>query len=631
MKKILIINFLDKQQWADEVPYLWLLLRSYFLRNSKDPNAWEWLDPLYSSYADSADEIVDNIVAQAPDVMGISCYIWNEKLTQYVAREVKKKLPSIRIVAGGPGVFLNEDKAWFSKYPYVDAVCEYTGFGEVFFTEYLDGTPLKDIPFCIYPTLGGAYWNKSSAKYDRKNFKFAMPYADNRDYLACFKKNHTKIKILIETSRGCPYACSFCEWGFTGSNKVIFKDLDALYEDMEAAFEVLEPMYFDVIDAKFGIIKENILLAEKVAELTKKHNNCLKYCEFSGPTKVKKENLKKIYEIMMSAGIDPDFKIAIQHTDDVVLKNIDRTDMKLEQQLDLFKSMIFEKQKDFTIQSIIGLPGDTPDKFYHMMDQMTVFPFSEPWCHPWVHLEGTPSAKPEYIKEMEIKTREFNINADSSEYDCIDQVVPREKYLERVNPTGKRRVILDQEWFPLQPLVVSTYSYGNEEWIEMNLFFLYHNFLRDNRIIIPIVSRLREKNVNIAEFYKGFFREFLMNNPILKKVYDDILANFGRDEKIDFEFVSLGPNFPYMSQRAIMKFVILLDTNEFFASLSQWLESKYGEDEHLKSLCAEMAATINSPGKKDIPLPQKIKECLQMCRQIMSEQDRLLPEEFKLK
>lgn len=634
MKKILIINFLDKQQWANEVPYLWLTMRSYFLRNSKDPSAWEWLDPFYSSYAENMDELVDNIVSQSPDVIGISCYIWNERITLTVANKVKQKLPSVKIVAGGPGIYIEQDKGWFNKHPYIDAVCEYTGFGEIFITEYLDGTPLEDIPFCIYPSMGGLFWNKSTASFKRRDLKFSMPYTDNQEYLKKFASKHDKIKFLVETSRGCPYSCTFCEWGYSVSKKVVFRDTADVCKDLEVAFEILKPMSIEILDANFGIVETNIDVTRKIAELNNLHNGCVIYMDMGGPSKVKKENVNLIYKTLLDAGINVDFRLSVQHTNQEILDNIERVETPLSDQVKIFKPLMDEKGFDLRIDGIIGLPGETLDRFYQMMDDMTIYPALEPWCYQWVMLSGTPAAEPEYIKKMKIKTRLFKLNADASEFDCIDQVIPRNLYQQKIVETGKRRLILDQEWRHLQSLVVGTYSYGSKEWVEMNMFYIYYSYLRYNKIIVPIVVHLREKGVNIKEFYKGFFDNVLMNNPILNRVYHNILSDLENEDEtipIDFEFVSIGPGFPYLSHRALLKFIILLSPNEFFGSVAEWLESRYGEDKYLKLLCSEMAATIRSPGKKDIPLPQKIQECLQMCKQIMREQDRLLPKDFKLK
>lgn len=630
MKKVLIVNFLDKQQWANEVPYLWLSLRSYFIRNSKNPSAWHWLDPLYSSYAESVTEIVNNIVSQTPDVIGISCYVWNEKLTLFVANEVKKQLPSVKIVAGGPGIYLDQNRGWFNQHPYIDAVCEYTGYGEVFMTEYLDGTCLENIPFCVYPVLGGLYWNKSSASFNKKELKFSMPYTDNQEYLTRFKSKHSKIKLLLETSRGCPYSCTFCEWGFSNSKKLVFRDVDEIYADLEVAFKVLEPMAFDIIDSNFGIVSKNIDVARKIADLNLQHNQCLKFVELGGPTKVKKENLKIIYEILLGAGIDIDFKIAIQHTDVEVLDNIERVETDLSSQLEIFKPLIDTSKVDLKIEAILGLPGDTIDKFYQMMDEMTVHPSLEPWCHQWVMLPGTPASDSAYIEKMQIQTKQFTLNADASEYDCINQVIPKDQFQNKVFKQGNRRLILDQEWTPVQHLVISTYSYTPEEWVEMNLSFIYISYLRYNKITVPIVVYLREKGVNLKDFYKMFFREFLMSIELLRRAYDTIIIDINRNDVVNFEFINIGPNFPYISNRALLKFVILLSPNEFFTRLLNWLENKYGKDEYLTLVCNSMSSAIKSPGNLDIPLHEKIKECLIRCQQIIGEDNKLLPTTFKI-
>ena len=135
MKKFLIINYTTPNTSATEIPYLWLTLKSYFQRNSIDPSAWHWLDPIHSSYADSEETLIKQIVDQSPDVIGISCYMWNDKLTLHIAEEVKRRLPNVKIIAGGPALYYEYNSSWFVNHWYIDVVCEYAGYGEVFITE----------------------------------------------------------------------------------------------------------------------------------------------------------------------------------------------------------------------------------------------------------------------------------------------------------------------------------------------------------------------------------------------------------------------------------------------------------------------------------------------------------------
>ena len=86
MKKLLVVNYTSPTTYANEVPYLWLTLKSYFQKNSRNSSAWEWLDPEHSDIATSPEELIDRIISKAPDVIAISCYMWNDKLTMWLRK-----------------------------------------------------------------------------------------------------------------------------------------------------------------------------------------------------------------------------------------------------------------------------------------------------------------------------------------------------------------------------------------------------------------------------------------------------------------------------------------------------------------------------------------------------------------
>ena len=69
MKKFLLVNYTSPTTYANEVPYLWLTLKSYFQKHSKDPSAWEWLDPIHSDISESVDDLVQEILDKEPDVI----------------------------------------------------------------------------------------------------------------------------------------------------------------------------------------------------------------------------------------------------------------------------------------------------------------------------------------------------------------------------------------------------------------------------------------------------------------------------------------------------------------------------------------------------------------------------------
>lgn len=605
MKKFLIINYTTPNTSATEIPYLWLTLKSYFQRNSKDPSAWHWLDPIHSSYADSEETLIKQIVDQSPDVIGISCYMWNDKLTLHIAEEVKRRLPNVKIIAGGPALYYENNSSWFITHWYIDAVCEYAGYGEVFITDYLDGVDVKDIPFAVYPALRRAFWNKSSGEFNRRSFNYPLPYLDNIEYLKRFK--YDNVKIILDTSRGCPYSCTFCEWGGGTSTKVVFKPLEETIKEIELVFDILKPSYIDVINANFGISKDDVKITEKIVELNQKYK-CVNIVNLYGPSKTNKANLKAIYELLAKEGISDSIKISIQHIDQTILDNIRRIDIPFEEQLEMYGNFCTSYDVALRMETMIGLPGENLDTFYKLTDAMTKSLLLEPMMHEWMMLPSAPAAKQEYIDEMQIKTKKVRYNLDT--YDT--HMVPRNLYSVKVNLEGNRELLKDHKWLEPYEVVVSTYSYSAEDWAQMELYKYYFTFLNRTRLIGPIQRYLRSKDVDMADFNKSLF-QFLLTIPTIKNCYDKFVSDLKSDQPIDLLYADLGDRLPYFSHYSVLKFLILVDAKKFFDYMAEWLHTKYNDD-MLLTICEHIHENIKTPMKEDKPFKEKMMQCISMCK-----------------
>ncbi len=163
-------------------------------------------------------QLISDIGSSGAVVVAFSCYIWNMPFVGEVIEELKAVLPSIKLVLGGPEVSYNAREV-FAKYPQVDYII--SGEGERAFaelvsaiasgsnTDNIDGVcTMGDIkPPCI-------------CKNDPKS-----PYT--AEY---FQRLNNRI-TYIETSRGCPYSCSYCLSGRMGG--VRFFDMQTVKSNID--------------------------------------------------------------------------------------------------------------------------------------------------------------------------------------------------------------------------------------------------------------------------------------------------------------------------------------------------------------------------------------------------------------
>jgi radical SAM superfamily enzyme YgiQ (UPF0313 family) len=625
MQKFLLVNYqppmrlwheetkTETYQTDNEVPFLWLTLKSYFKRNSKNPEAWDWLLPIQSTFNENEMFLVDEIVEQNPDVLGISCYVWNERLTMYVAEKVKERLPNIKIIAGGPSILYSKDKTYFKKYWFIDAVCEYTGYGEVFITEYLDGTPIEKIPYAVYPTMKRSWWEKSTEEFSKRSFKFPMPYFDNQDFLKTFAKND--VRLILDSSRGCMYSCTFCEWGGGTSTKVIFKPLEDMILDLEAAFSILKPRFMDIINANFGIEKNDIQIAKKIVEINNKNGNCMKYIIMNGPTKTKKKDLKEIFDVLLGGNIGTDLRIPIQHIDETILKNIERIDTPLDEQIELFKSLSEKYNTPLSVEVILGLPGETLKTFYNLSDKLLSYMGTDlnvvtHW-QEWQMLSSAPAADSSYMEKMKIKTKNgFYIESYKE-----NLIKPKNKINAEIDKTKKRELLLDKNWSHPYELVVSTYSYTMEDYAQMQLYKCCFAFLNETKIFKPLIKYIIDKGYKFEGFSESLFNDCLLKMPILDKTYRDYIQNLNSEsDYFDSFFADIAPNLPRMSYYTVLKFLMLIDKDNFFKRMEEWLLNRYDNDRNFSLLCRQISDIISSPMQnKEKEDKEKIIECLKLC------------------
>lgn len=153
------------------------------------------------------EDILKNIYLEKTDVIGISCYIWNINYVKELLPELNKLLPGVKIWLGGPEVSYNTEE-YAGRYENVAGVIK--GEGEAVFKElmdcYMEGRE-KDIPSIPGITTvsdGKIIDNPCTLVYDMSDS--VMPY-----YAAGYKEDDYKNKIIYyESSRGCPFSCSYC-------------------------------------------------------------------------------------------------------------------------------------------------------------------------------------------------------------------------------------------------------------------------------------------------------------------------------------------------------------------------------------------------------------------------------------
>lgn len=174
---------------------------------------------------DSTDGIISDMYEKAADVAAFSCYIWNIETVLRVARSLKLVSPKTQIVLGGYEVMFDSDSVMKNN-PFVDYIC--LGEGEISFANLLRAlmgeTDISDAGNVVYRSADGKeiIANPSDGRCVDMD-SVPIPYDGNIDSV----KN--KI-VYYESSRGCPYRCTYCISGINGG--VRFRSAEKVCDDL---------------------------------------------------------------------------------------------------------------------------------------------------------------------------------------------------------------------------------------------------------------------------------------------------------------------------------------------------------------------------------------------------------------
>lgn len=269
-----------------------------------------------------------------PVVCGFSCYVWNEKYCIAIAKQIKEKFPNCKIVFGGPNT-----SARMLRYNFIDSLVLAEG-EETFVSilqSVLDNKPLEEI----------------YSKKRLNDLDIPSPYTTGVfDQLIADNPEITWAAVL-ETNRGCPYQCTFCDWGSATYSKVRKFNLEKVFAELE--WMAVNPIgYMFGADANFGMYKErDIEIAKKiqwVAEVGKLETVNFQYAKHSTETAF---IIASIFG-KLSRGVT----LSVQSMNDATLKAIKRKNMDINKIADLIALSHKYNVETYT-EVILGLPEET--------------------------------------------------------------------------------------------------------------------------------------------------------------------------------------------------------------------------------------------------------------------------------
>jgi radical SAM superfamily enzyme YgiQ (UPF0313 family) len=331
-----------------------------WIRERFEVTDWIWKRDVV---AETAERLAKN------DIVAFSTYVWNHRYNYELARQIKAINPNTLIVFGGPEPAIT-DPNFFIDNPFMDLVICYEG--EITFKRLLKAYESKD-----WESVAGLLINRDGKAVQTQDAERIETLEEvPSPYLSgIFDKmiaDHPEVtwQGTLETNRGCPFACTFCDWGSLTYNKVKKFELERVFEELEW----MAKRNFDwisITDANFGMFPDrDELIADKIIEMQEKYGSPRTF-SVAWAKNQKKEVIDIVKKLLNSRGFNQGLTLSVQSLDLDVLENIRRKNMEMNKLEEVFELCDQRNIPAYT-ELILGLPGESLESwkknFYQLYD-----------------------------------------------------------------------------------------------------------------------------------------------------------------------------------------------------------------------------------------------------------------------
>ena len=469
------------------------------------------------------DDIMRDIYLEHPDVVCVSCYIWNLSFVKELMADLIKILPGADFWAGGPEVSYDAEKFLTENSEFKGVM---VGEGEETFKElagyYVEKNPqdLKDMTGICYRDGDQIIHNEWRQIMDLSSIPFI--YKDLSEF-----KNRI---IYYESSRGCPFSCSYCLSSI--DKKLRFRDTETVKKELQFFIDNKVPQV-KFVDRTFNCKHDHAMAIWKYIN---EHDNGVTNFHFEISADLLREEELQEMSTMRPGLIQ--LEIGVQSTNPDTIKAIHRT-------------MDFEKLKGIVdrihsfgnihqhLDLIAGLPYEDYDSFRHSFNDVYALKPQQ------LQLGFLKVLKGSHMMEM---CREYGIVYKTQEpyevlstkwldYDHVLKLKTVENMVEVYYNSGQFQNTLEylenffQDAFSIYERLGSFYmekGYGDVSHTRMRRYEILLEFLED----MPEISVDQVKDQMVYDLY---LRENLKSRPGFardQKPFERQVWDFRKREKV---------------------------------------------------------------------------------------------------
>ena len=387
---------------------------------------------------------------EVPDIFAFGNYSWNTGLTRAVIRRVRQRYPNVLIVVAGPNIPTEKSIAeeGLRRDHHVDFYISREGEQPMAnlveaCLGHVDPAAVRGsvVPGCYSLTPDGMLQGDPAERVGALD-EIPSPYLTGLcdEYLA-----DPEYIPLIQTSRGCPYRCTFCVAGHDWWSKLRAFDVARVKEELDYIQARTSNPMLRIADENFGILPRDVEIAEHIRRLKDERS-------YPGVVQLytDKHLTRNVRQVTLLMKDLIPLNISFQSLDKQVLKNIKRVNVK-DSMIEEAAAFAREHGLVLSTELIFGLPGETIDSFVAALDKVLDHRFDNVVIYALNVLDQAEMAFPEYREKFGLKTRFALSENGYSEYGGIQS-------------------------FEVDELVVATSTIPEEEYLGFFPFIFFFNF-----------------------------------------------------------------------------------------------------------------------------------------------------------
>ena len=526
MKTVTMTSFVNKRNPTLDIhwlPHSVGCLIAHAMTDDYINDNYKFLTPLYNPW--DYDEYKD--VLQQTDILCLTNYVWNQTYNDGISMYYKKLNPNGTVLYGGASVPEHKDYAqtYAQDRPYVDLF--FVGPGEITLKNYL-----KNIDNNITTHEGTFSQSHNNIVVDKSMYLIKAEDIPDPYVLGIFDEiindiDKKSIGITFESTRGCPFRCSFCDWGGLSRSLVskiqkekIFANIDWIYKHGDKIAII------DIIDANFGMAKRDLEILQYFEKLHHETGHSFKIT-VNGFVKNGSPYLKDtILTLNRLTGYSKNVMLSFQTHSPNALKVVDRDNIRNER----FYPLIEDLHKEGMVlksEMILGLPGETLEEYTNTLETDYSLGMDSMRAYPLVFIVNTPMYDTEYRKKHGIKTKKILIPNDL--------LITRKQYVNNPHRISNCD-FSDKLMYEETEVMYECNSFTNNEFIEMlKRWWWYHNFYNLGTIRKEI-SKMHKNGFNIVKQIDKFFELVKQQQmPTLERIlntYENAIREIYKPEPI---------------------------------------------------------------------------------------------------